>query len=323
MASPGRSSRLGSARPPHSSYSLHGAGPFRTTAQLLIIFNPHSGRARAIGRAAVERALTARGLDYELAVPGSPEEAAAAATEAAAAGRTVVAAGGDGTVHIVANGALAAGNADAELGVLPLGSGNDFAASLGRVAASLNAAAAALARPRRLRVDVGQVNGREYFINGLGIGFDAEVVRTREGKSVGALGYTPTVLRTILSYEPRHYRVRWSGGEVDGPGLMLAVMNGVSEGGGFRLAPDAALDDGALDICWIDPINLWQFVRYVSAVRRGTHGALPMVRAWRCSGLSVESAAPISYHMDGEYRQLERGQPLTVELHSRRLQVIV
>ncbi len=103
---------------------------------------------------------------------------------------------------------------------------------------------------------------------------------------------------------------------------MVAVMNGSSEGGGFCLAPKAELYDGVFDICWIDPINLWQFVRYVLAVKRGTHVSLPMVKMWRSREICLESDESLSYHVDGEYRKLQKGTPLEIEVLEKRLRLI-
>ncbi len=289
---------------------------------LTILFNPRAGGARGPTPAGLAHALKAHRLDFEIVQPTSAAELAERAREAAIAGSTVVVAGGDGTIHAAANGVLGAGVPDAELGVIPLGSGNDFAHSLGRVGQDLEAAVNALATPLIQPIDVGRVNGSEYFVNGLGVGFDAEVVRRRGGRRVGPLGYLPTVARTILSYAPRNYRVLWKDEEFLQRGLMVAVMNGSSEGGGFCLAPKAQLYDGVLDICWIDPINLWQFVRYVLAVKRGTHVSLPMVKMWRSREICLESDESLSYHVDGEYRELQKGTPLEIEVVEKRLRLI-
>ena len=289
----------------------------------LIIFNPRSGGGSKLGRDGLIRALQKAAIEHELVVPDEAAAVKWVARDAAWEGRPVVAAGGDGTIHHVANGVLEASREDAAMGVIPLGTGNDFARAMGRVGESVTEALRALAEPRATReIDVGRVNGDEWFVNGLGIGFDAEVVRRLKRSPTGPLGYFPTIARTLLSYQPRLYRVSWAAGEFESPGLMLAAMNGQGEGGGFRLAPDALLDDGQLDVCWIDPIGYLDFVRYVLAVRRGTHVGLPMVMAFRVAGLRVESESPLFYHLDGEYRELNEGESLEIELVPKRLRMI-
>ncbi|UCF19107.1 MAG: YegS/Rv2252/BmrU family lipid kinase [Gemmatimonadota bacterium] len=293
------------------------------SAPLVVIFNRRALAARALRRAGLEEALRERRLRYQVVDADSSQATRSAAQEAAAAGEVVVAAGGDGTSLDVLNGVLAAGRRDVVMGHIPLGTGNDLARALGRIGRGFERALDALAEFRTESIDVAQVNGGEYFLNVLGIGFDAEVVRRRLKQRFKIPGYFPTVVRTILHYRPQRYRVTWPGGALEGESLLTAAMNGNCEGGGFRLAPNARLEDGLLDIYWIDPISITEFARYVWAVRRGTHERLPMVHKWRTARMTVESEGRIQYHLDGEYRELSAGEPLELVVHHRRLQMIV
>ncbi len=288
----------------------------------VVIFNRRALAARALRRSGLEEALRERKLQFEIIETETADEARAAAETAVQAGHVVVAAGGDGTAHVVLNGVLAAGRADAVMGHVPLGTGNDLGAALGRVGRGLEQALDALVDPQVHAIDVAQVNGEEYFINGLGVGFDAEVAHHRASHRFQIPGYFPCVVRTMLYYRPQAYRLTWPDGEWEGPALMAAAMNGRCEGGGFRLAPEARLDDGLLDVYRIDPVSFWQFLRYVWAVRRGTHDRLPMVQRWRTAKLKVESESRLQYHMDGEHRELPPGSSLEIELHPQRLQMI-
>lgn len=271
----------------------------------------------------MEEALRERDLHHEIIDTPSAQGSSTAAEAAARAGRIVVAAGGDGTARDVANGVLAAGNPDAVMGLVPLGTGNDLARSLGRVAHGLDRALDTLAEGRIVRIDVGQVNGGEYFINALGVGFDAEVVRRRTRHRIKVPSYFPGAVRLVFGYRPQRYRVRWDTGERDGDATMVAAMNGAYEGGGVRLAPDASLEDGLLDLYWIDPFTPWQFARYVWAVRRGTHHRLPLVHHVQTESLMVESDGSIGYHLDGEWREVAAGRPLQVVVHRQRLPMLV
>ncbi len=290
---------------------------------LVVIFNKRALAALALRRSGMDEALRERGLPYVIVDAASAEESWRAAEDAARAGRIVVAAGGDGTARDVANGVLAAANPKAVMAHVPLGTGNDLARSLGRIGHGLDRALDALAEGRVIRIDVGQVNGGEYFVNSLGIGFDAEVVRRRARHRVKAPSYFPGVVSLIFSYRPQRYRVCWNDGEREGPATLVAAMNGVCEGGGVRLAPKARLEDGLLELYWIDPINLWKFARYVWAVRRGTHDGLAMVHYSRTDSLTVESDEPIGYHIDGEWRQAELGTALEIVVHRQRLPMLV
>lgn len=289
---------------------------------LIVIFNRHALAARALRRGGLEQALGDRGLKFEIIDTRSSTEAREAARAAAGEGRTVVAAGGDGTARDVLNGLMTVERSGCVMGLLPLGTGNDTARALGRVGQGLEQALDALVDPRAVDIDVARVNDGEYFLNVVGIGFDGEVARSRGRQPVRFPGYFPSVVRTMLYYRPRSYRLSWPEGRLDGDAHMITAMNGPYEGGGFRLAPNARLDDGLLDVYWIDPIDLWQFARYVWAVRRGTHGDLPMVKRFRTPELTVESGTPIQYHLDGEDRELPAGTKLEVVLHPRRLRMI-
>lgn len=289
---------------------------------LVVIFNRRALAARALRHSGLEEALRERELRFEINDTETVDEARAVAETAAHAGHVVVAAGGDGTAHAVLNGVLGAGRADTVMGHIPLGTGNDLGTALGRVGRGLEQALDALANPDVRAIDVAQVNGEEYFINALGIGFDAEVAHHRASHRFQVPGYFPCVVRTMLYYRPQAYRLTWPGGEWEGPALMTAAMNGRCEGGGFRLAPEARLDDGLLDVYRIDPVSFWQFLRYVWAVRRGTHGRLSVVQRWQTAKLKVESESRLQYHVDGEYRELPPGSALEIELHPRRLQMI-
>ena len=290
---------------------------------LVVIFNKRALAALALRRSGMDEALRERGLPHEIVDAASAEESRMAAEEAARAGRIVVAAGGDGTARDVANGVLAAANPAAVMALVPLGTGNDLARSLGRIGHGLDRALDALQEGRVIGLDVGQVNGGEYFVNSLGIGFDAEVVRRRADHRIKAPSYFPGTVLLVFSYRPQRYRVRWKDGEREGPATLVAAMNGTCEGGGVRLAPNASLEDGLLEIYWIDPITPWKFARYVWAVRRGNHDGLPMVHYVRTASLTVESEASIGYHVDGEWHEIKPGDVLEVVVHRQRLPMLV
>jgi diacylglycerol kinase (ATP) len=294
-----------------------------TGGRFVVIFNKRALAARALRHSGLAQALDERKLDYEIADTETREQARAVSRQAAEAGRIAVAAGGDGTAFDVANGILGSSNPGAVMGHVPLGTGNDLSLSMGRLSDGIERALDALAEGRAIPIDVGQVNGGEYFLNVLGVGFDAEVARRQSGRKIKLPSYFPDVVRTIFRYEPKKYSVRWPDGLKQGRALMATAMNGIYEGGGVKLAPHASLEDGLLDVYWIDPISLWQFARYVWAVRRGRHERLPLVTYLKTDRFTLWSDSPIQYHLDGEYRELAGGSSLEVALHRQALRMIV
>ncbi len=294
----------------------------RNRTPLGIIFNPRAFGSRALRRSGLEEGLREHRLAFEIIEANGSDAAKEAAAKVAREGAVAVAAGGDGTAQAVANGLLGSGVPDPIMGLLPLGVGNDLARSLGRLSQGLKPALEALAGNRISRIDVGRVNGSEFFLNALGVGFDAEVVRRRSLQRIRLPDYLPTVLSTILRYKPQFYRLRWPGGLFDGQTLMLTAMNGTWEGGGFKLAPKANLQDGLLDFIRIDPIGRWDFARYLMAVRWGMHSRTSKMQQWQADQLTVESDTQMQYHVDGEYREAEVGESLTIEVERQRLQLI-
>ncbi len=283
---------------------------------LAVILNPAAGNRRAgQARARLEAALEATGVPFEIVVTERPNHASALARRAAAYADAVVAAGGDGTVHEVAAGLLGADRA--ALGVIPLGTGNDFADVLGLPKRTPDAVRALLAA-EAVPTDGGTVRWREagdgrwheaVFINAVGIGFDALVAAEAERTKWlrGVSGYAAAVLRTLRRWTQPTVEARSLGPggawrEVyRGPLFLAAVGNGTSVGGGFRLTPEARLDDGLLDLCLVaGPLALRRILRLMPRAFRGHHLGEPEVTAERIRRFSLRTEHGVPVHLDGE-----------------------
>jgi YegS/Rv2252/BmrU family lipid kinase len=236
------------------------------------------------------------------AAPGDATETAKrAATEGWDA---ILVLGGDGTVHEVANGLIAAGTNDPPaVGVLPIGTGNDFARMTGTRGLNVPRAVTALAAGRVVRIDVG-VAWDEVFVNSLGIGLAAEAAfRVNRMQHFGGVAaYLLGVVQTMWSYQPQETTVQAEGLTVTGPLLALEVVNGLTSGGGFRLAPASRPDDGLLDYCLIEPLGKVGMMTKLPKAIRGTHGAEPEVTLGRTTQLTIRSGVPLRAHLDGECR---------------------
>ena len=280
------------------------ARPFDKRA--LFILNPHAGRGRArkLFRSLPE---TARELGWDFAVRETRH--AGHEIELAAEGRAdgwpvLVAVGGDGTVHGVANGLLADGPTETVLAHVPIGTGNDFAKTVGLDKARHPAKNLKCIMQGEVQcLDVGRALG-EYFVNGLGIGFGAEVARNiLEFKRLrGFALYLASVYRTFFSFKAPTLDVSANEHSEHGSILMAEISIGKTAGGGFKLTPQADAQDGLLDVCIIRDIGVLTFLRYLPRVLTGTHTTLPPVTIFQTKHVTVSSECPPVVHLDGEVR---------------------
>lgn len=274
--------------------------------RVCVILNPEADQGR--GRR-VEAAISAAGARHgglDLVATTSAGDAVGLARQAADAGYDVVAAaGGDGTVHEVVNGLYAAGG-EAALGVIPIGSGNDFAFANG-MAMDVETAVERLFTGRPRRIDLGHiVDDRQrarVFDNNFGLGFDARVViETQKVTRVhGFLMYLTAVLRTVLFYYDRpQIVVQFDDEVVTQAVLFLAMGIGPRGGGGFLLLPDARADDDLIDSCTVNPINRLQMLWMIPKTLNGSHVTSRHVTMRRNRQIHVQMAEPVPIHLDGE-----------------------
>ncbi len=214
-------------------------------------------------------------------------------------GALAVAVGGDGTVHEV--GAACAGTGRV-MGILPVGSGNDYVKALG-IGTRLGRALEVVAGGTVRTVDAGEI-GAIRFVNGLGIGFDAEVAAgvAKAPRVLGGFGgYLWSVGRLLWGFECREARIRLGGGEeIEAETILVAVALGTTYGARFRLAPASRLDDGLFDVIWSEKVGRAEVLRLIPDVLRGTHLAHPKIRFARAREIEVSLAKPAPAHVDGE-----------------------
>ena len=252
--------------------------------------------------------------------PGHAQELAAQAVLQGA--KHVVAVGGDGTVHEVANGLLCGGG-DAALGVVPIGSGNDFAKLVGLYGHDPLRAVARLVTARSRRFDAGRVAG-EWFVNSVGFGFGPAVVKSRNRMQHlrGFLSYLVPVVQTFFRFEPIVLDVAAPGFRERGYMMMVEVCNGTTAGGSYRFAPDADPADGMMDVCLIRRVSLPRFLLAIPRVMRGTHVKMREVVIIKTAKLVVRAPEPLMLHIDGELQEPGVNE-CTVELERGRLNVLV
>ncbi len=292
----------------------------------LIILNPISGRGYA-GKAVpdIEACLRAQGVDFTLTRTERPWHAAGIAEQAARDGYDlVVSASGDGTANEVVNGlmrARAAGFDRTAFSILPVGTGNDMAYSLG-VRGALEETCQALAADRRKRIDVGWVRGGDfpegrYFANGVGIGFDAAVgfaaVKIRWARGLPA--YLIAVIQTVFFYyKAPQVRIELDGETIEQSSLMVSIMNGIRLGGGFFTAPNGDPGDGTFDLCIAESASKARIFGLIPYFLKGTQDGQPEIKMRHSKKVTVTALDnPFPAHCDGETLCYE-GRKLEIEL---------
>lgn len=247
-------------------------------------------------------------LDAELVVTSAPGEAADIAAAAAAAGRPrVVAAGGDGTIAEVASGLYRVGG-NAELGLIPVGTGNDLARSL-RLPLRADAAARVVAAGRTRPLDLARalpgsadVEGRIVTNAAVGgfAGRIGEAMGTRFRRGWGPLPYIVAALRQLPDLRPYTVRLEADGQEIEDRILMAIIANGRFAGGRIPFAPSALTDDGLLDIVLIRAGSPHRIAALVPRILTGRHPDHPGVRILRAAQVSVASDPAMWVNLDGE-----------------------
>jgi YegS/Rv2252/BmrU family lipid kinase len=273
-----------------------------------LIFNPLSNQGQAASFLPTVKARVAGNPEYDLALTEYHGHAIALAKAAAEENfERVIAMGGDGTTHEVVNGLMQFPEAQRpEVGIVPLGSGNDFTFSAGLRGTPEEMLAIALQGPSHA-VDIGlmedNLNRREYWVNSLGIGFDALINIYSRGIHLfkGFWVYLLAALQTVLF----HFTSFQFSGLKDGAVwrdnlLMLIVANGIREGGTFMVAPNASLQDGCLNYSAVPVISRPQMLRVLIAYIQGNQNKLRSVEAGSFGSLELQAERPLIIHSDGE-----------------------
>jgi len=277
---------------------------------VIVILNPAAGRGYgARAEPEVRECLEAEGLSFDIVHTEGPWHAAKLAKDAAEDGfKTVIGAGGDGTANEVINGLMAASvnGTERRMGVIPAGSGSDFASGIG-LPLDLRQACHHIAQQRVKTIDLGRVTvpGQEprYFGNVVGIGFDGAVLmqtlnmRRLRGLPLYLLAVLKTVLldfrtpRVTIEYDDQHMELRVT---------LVSIANGQREGGGFVIAPGARPDDGLFDLCIARKVSRLTILRLLPHFLRGTHTDLDPVTMAQAETVTISSPDGLVAHVDGE-----------------------
>jgi YegS/Rv2252/BmrU family lipid kinase len=295
----------------------------------MLIFNPAAGQRDMAGELhQVVVYLESHGWDVTLRRTFGPGDATTYAREAVANGYDMaIAAGGDGTLGQVATGLA---GSDCVLGVLPVGTGNVWAHMLGLPQWSplsrttLLDAARVLVEGEVHPIDLGRTRDR-HFVLWAGIGFDAQIAQGVEPhreirRNLGNLTYGVALIALGLGLRGTRATVVIDGRVMRQRVLMVLVANAQLYGPTLRLAPQAQLDDGILDVYVFKGDNLLDALRHIVSVLSGRHHGDPKVEALRARRVEVRADNPLPVHLDGE----PTGHtPIAITIVPRALRVIV
>ena len=283
----------------------------------LIIVNPASGAGRTgRGWSEVAGRLREAGLDFDFAMTSCSGEATELSRLAVGEGRhLIVAAGGDGTINEVANGFFQDREpvaTESRLGILPTGTGGDFRRTLG-IPRDPDEAAAVLSAGRTRRIDAGRVTCTSadgasvvrHFVNIADAGIGGDVVhRVNNGRRVinGEVTFTLASLLTLLRWHNKPMTVAIDGERRELIAQQVVVANCQYFGGGMRVAPRAVPDDGRLDVVIAGDLGMWENLRGLSEIRKGTHldSGHPKIFHALASRVEVSSPELVRVDADGE-----------------------
>lgn len=268
----------------------------------LIFINPASAGGKAFAsRDEITSELDNLGVDHTIHITNSLNDLVKTAKSKLDSDfSNFIAVGGDGTLHYMVN-ALAGSNKN--LGIIPMGSGNDIAVNLG-IPTDIKKCCRIIKEQKIKRLDLGLINDSSYYLCIAGSGFDSEVndlANNTKYPIKGPSKYTYSVYKTLITFKSKEFTVTYNGNKRKINGMMIASANLPSYGGGMKITPDASPTDGLLDICIIKRMSKIHFIKVFPKVFEGKHTDDPKVEIFRTKEMKLESNYDFSVFADGEY----------------------
>lgn len=277
-----------------------------------ILLNPAAARGRAARHgASIVEILQSCGIRSNLVLSTAAGDLERLASELAMSNAAqMIVAGGDGSVHEAVNGILKVDGKTA-LGVIPIGTGNDFAKASDTTLDWKDATSSLAARLRDnvpvRKVDAGRMNDR-FFANGVGIGFDAKINRiaSKYHWPIGDLVYLFAVFEGLWDgVITPNVEMTYAEARYDGPITLANISNGPWVGGMFHIAPMARIDDGQLDLVFAKPVTRRRILALLPKLIKGTHIGEPDISTQRIRDFRLIADAPVPCHLDGEAQPLQ------------------
>lgn len=274
-----------------------GGADLAATRRALLLINPNSRRGAEASDTMPEK-LQQGGLDVRVEQFSSPDEAGPHILERRDEIDCVVVAGGDGTLNAVSSALTETG---LPMGILPMGTANDLARTLG-IPNDLDQAAEIVIQGRTRRIDLGMANDQPFFnVASMGLSVELAAQLGHETKRRwGRLGYAFAALKVLANARPFRAWISSDGTETKVRTLQIAVGNGRHYGGGNVVEKTATIDDARLDLYSLEMRNVWKLALMLRTFRTGEHGIWSEVRNERGTEFDIRTRRPRSINTDGE-----------------------
>ncbi len=302
----------------------------------IVILNPKSGKGAAEKLwDQIEAELASGKLEFEMVRTSASCAAIHIAEEAKRDGfENVIAVGGDGTLNEVANGLMRAADGDGvggTLGMVPVGSGNDFITSVGTP--KWHEAIQRIVSGQTRMIDIGRITGDQpapgydspvrYFLNSIDTGFGAQTAEhAHEVPHLQGMAlYLAAIMKTLIAYSVPRLTIAFDHQRIEQRSAIMVAANGRQFGGGFLIAPTASIDDGLLDVIVAKGLGRLEILSFLPRVMRGTHIGDPRVKFLQTARLVVDSPDPLTVEADGEIPFIG-AHHLDIEILPKRLRIL-
>jgi len=229
--------------------------------------------------------------------------------------------GGDGLLNKGVNGIMKVSGGilppDFSIGIIPTGAGNDFTKPL-KIPRDIGEAFEVIKKDKTILVDIGKVNER-FFVNVVSFGFDAKInklandLKEKYQFLLRKGSYLIAALKEIIIKIPLFWvRIKGDGIDFEGEVISVAVTNGSHYGAIFKIAPDALVNDGKFNICFIESVGKIRAFFDIYKIIKGTHASLPEVKMFKASSLAISSQNPLPYEMDGEVLEPKKEYKISI-----------
>ncbi|GIW48687.1 MAG: lipid kinase [Caloramator sp.] len=266
---------------------------------MLFIVNPKAGNGRAIKVVEnIKNICERNGIHYSIEFTNYPENAVEIANKNISKFERIIAVGGDGTLNEVLNGII---DSNVALGVLPCGTGNDFARTIYKTM-DIDKILEVLIKSDYKKCDVGKCFNK-YFINIASVGLDAEIAhKVQRGKKIfrGKTSYLYHLINTLIQYKNKQFKIQIDNTNIESETVLTTISNGKYYGGGIMPTPDSDIFDGKFDICHIRKINKIKIPFLLNKYIKGNHKDFSEVSFYKGKRVKIESEDLFAVNLDGE-----------------------